>query len=135
MLTNEIMTQVRYSETDQMGIVYYTRYFEYFEIGRVSLLRSYGFPYSELESKFNCYLPVIEASAKYHNTAKFENELIIKTKIKEKPTVRLRFEYEIYCNEKLIADGFTKHPFLYGVTGKPGHPPDELKALFDVHFS
>jgi acyl-CoA thioester hydrolase len=118
-----------------MGIVYYSRYFEYFEIGRVSLLRANGFPYSELESKFHCFLPVIEATAKFHNAAKFEDELIIKTMVKEKPTARLRFDYEIYCNKKLITDGFTTHPFLNGVTCKPGHPPKELKALFDVHFS
>jgi acyl-CoA thioester hydrolase len=134
MLIDTISVEVRYAEVDQMEIVYYSRYFEYFEIGRLSLLRFYRFPYNEMESKYNCYLPVVETYAKFYNPAKLEDVLTIETKILEKPSVMLKFDYEISREETLIAKGYTTHVFLNGKTGKPGRPPIELKKLFDKNF-
>ena len=58
-LTTEI--RVRYAETDQMGVVYYSNYLVWFEIGRVELMRALGFSYRQLEQEFGCILPVDEA--------------------------------------------------------------------------
>ncbi|MBF0467187.1 MAG: acyl-CoA thioesterase [Nitrospirae bacterium] len=135
MLASNEQFRVRYSETDKMGIVYYSRYFEYFEIGRLSLLRAYGFPYSDMEMKYNCFLPVSETYAIYISAAKLENILTISTRVLEKPTVRIRFDYEI-SNEQaaILTKGYTVHPFMDGKTGKPGMPPAELMALFNANF-
>lgn len=135
MLSAREQVRVRYAETDQMGIVYYSRYFEYFEIGRISLLRSCGFPYNEMESKFDCYIPVVETYAKFLQPARLENVLTVETKILKKPTALLKFDYEIFSDDTLIAQGYTTHVFLNGKTRKPGRPPKELKELFDAHFS
>lgn len=134
MLSAREQIRVRYAETDQMGIVYYSRYFEYFEIGRLSLLRAYGFPYNEMESKHDCYLPVVETHAKFCHPAKLEDDLIIETKILERPSSILKFDYEIFRDETFIAKGYTTHVFLNGKTKKPGRPPKELKEFFDARF-
>jgi acyl-CoA thioester hydrolase len=134
MLTDEISIRVRYAETDQMRFVYYSRFFEYFEVGRLSLLRTCGFPLNEMESKYDCYLPVVETHAKFYHPARLEDVLTIETKILEKPTAILKFDYEILCEGTLIVKGYTTHVFLNGKTGKPGHPPIGLKELFDKNF-
>ncbi|MEW5950166.1 MAG: thioesterase family protein [Thermodesulfobacteriota bacterium] len=134
MIKNEESIRVRYSEVDQLRFVYYSRYFEYFEIGRLSLLRVCGFPYDEMESKLGCYLPVVETYAKFHQPAKLEDIITIGTKILQKPSIILRFDYEILCEGILITQGYTTHVFLNGKTGKPGRPPIGLKELFDKSF-
>src|SRR5262245_23887837 len=57
--------RVRYAETDQMGYVYYGRYAEFFEVGRVEALRAIGFPYRQLEEA-GVRLPVHDLHVKYH---------------------------------------------------------------------
>jgi len=134
MLSAREQLKVRYAETAQMGIVYYSRYFEYFEIGRLRLSRACGFPYNEMESKHNCYLPVVETHAKFYHSAKLEDDLTIETKILERPSAILKFDYEIFREETLIAKGYTTHVFLNSKIGKPGRPPVRLKELFDKKF-
>lgn len=134
MLSAREQIRVRYAETDQMKIVYYSRYFEYFEIGRRSLLTEYGFPYGEMESKLNCYLPVLDTYAKFIKSAKLEDELTIVTKVIEKPSVRIRFDHEILCGEKLLVTGYVTCVFFDGIKSKPTLPPDKLLELFNAHF-
>jgi acyl-CoA thioester hydrolase len=87
-----------------------------------------------MESKHNCYLPVVETYAKFYHPAKLEDDLTIETKILQKPSVILRFDYEILCEGSLITQGYTTHVFLNGKMGKPGRPPIGLKELFDTSF-
>ena len=134
MLNNTVNVSVRYSETDQLKVVYYSRYFEYFEIGRRSLLTAYGFPYSEMESKFNCYLPVLDTYAKFIKPAKLEDEITVVSKVLEKPSVRIRFDHEILCGEKLLVTGYVTCVFFDGITSRPSQPPNKLLELFNAHF-
>ena len=69
---------MRYAETDQMGIVYYANYFEWFEIGRTDLLRSAGWSYREMESE-GYALPVVEAHCDYRRPAKYDDEIEVRT--------------------------------------------------------
>jgi len=71
--------RVRYAETDQMGVVYYANYLVWFEIGRVELLRSLGFAYSQLEKEHGCILPVVEANCRYRAPARYDDEIVIET--------------------------------------------------------
>lgn len=87
-----------------------------------------------MESKHNCYLPVVETYAKFYHPAKLEDDLTIETKILERPSVILKLDYEIFREETLIAKGYTTHVFLNGKTGKPARPPIGLKELFDKKF-
>jgi len=112
-LTTEI--RVRYAETDQMGVVYYSNYLVWFEIGRVELMRALGFSYRQLEQEFGCILPVAEARCRYHASARYDDQLQIET---EPAVVRgslVKFAYKIWRKateeeeRKLLADGETTH--------------------------
>jgi acyl-CoA thioester hydrolase len=117
-----------------MGIVYYGRYFEFFEAGRNDMLRKIGYPYSGLEEN-NIALPVIETAAKYISTAKYDDEILIKTFLKQIPTVRIKIEYELFVNEKLIVTGYTVHSFVNFITLKPTRPPEDFVKLVKEKFT
>ena len=116
--------RVRYADTDQMKIVYYAKFFEYFEQGRSDLLRSIGLPYPEIE-EMGLLLPVIEAHANYKRAARYDELLQTVTFLREMPGARVRLEYEVFKdgeNENL-ADGYTIHAFVSAATGKPTRAP------------
>ena len=101
--------RVRYSETDQMGVVYHGNYFAWFEVGRVELLRQLGFNYAELESSEGCSLPVVEASCRYRRPARYDDQLQVQTTVKAIRGPILIFAYALYRGELLLADAETKH--------------------------
>jgi acyl-CoA thioester hydrolase len=108
MKCNEINVRVRYQETDQMGIVYYSNYFVFFEMGRIEFLRNLGISYAQLE-KENIFLAVVEAHCKYRAPAMFDDLLVVKTWLSKMKYARVEFCYEIRRRdeEKLIAEGST----------------------------
>ncbi|HFS67845.1 MAG TPA: acyl-CoA thioesterase [Flavobacteriia bacterium] len=130
MLTATTQIRVRYSETDQMGYVYYGNYAAYFEVARVELLRTYNISYKELESK-GIMLPVIKLEVNYHKPGKYDDLLTIKTSINKKPGVTIDFDFEIYNEQnELITTGFTKLVFIDMKRNRPTKPPKEILDLF-----
>jgi len=111
-----------------MGVVNNVRYFEYFEAGRNDFLRKLGLPYVDLE-KQNVGLPVIEAYAKYISSAKYDDVITIRTFLNQIPTVRIKIEYEIICNERTIVTGFTVHSFVNYEKMKPIRPPEKIMEI------
>jgi len=111
-----------------MGVVNNVRYFEYFEAGRNDFLRKLGLPYVDLE-KQNVGLPVIEAYAKYISSAKYDDVITIRTFLNQIPTVRIKIEYEIICNERTIVTGFTVHSFVNYEKMKPIRPHEKIMEL------
>ena len=111
-----------------MGVVYYGRYYEYFEAGRNDMLRKLGYPYTELETK-NISLPVIESYCKYYSSAKYDDVIVIITSMKEVPKVRIKIDYEIYTTGDLVADGYTRHAFVDSKKMKPVRPPEQFIEL------
>lgn len=105
--------RVRYQETDQMGLVYNANYLTWFEIGRVEFLRDVGINYSFLEEA-GVYTAVTESYCKYINPARYDEEIIIKTKIKKLTKVKVVFEYSLYKkeDESLVANGHTVLAFV-----------------------
>jgi acyl-CoA thioester hydrolase len=130
MVSAEYNIRVLYAHTDKMGIVSNTRYLEYFEIGRVELLRKLGYPYKEMEDD-NIALPVIEVFCKYISPAYYDELITITAYLKEKPTVRIKIEYELFVKNKLIASGYTIHSFLNIKTFKPVRPSHKLLKLLE----
>lgn len=128
--------RVRYAETDQMNVVYYSNYFVFFESGRTELLRSIGLPYTELE-KMGYILPVIEANAKYFKSAAYDDLIDVITILKELPTARIKLEYEVRDNKtnELIAEGYTVHSFVLSETRKPTRPPSIFLKLLESAFT
>jgi acyl-CoA thioester hydrolase len=112
-MENSTTIRVRYKDTDQMGVVYNGNYFTWFEIGRVEFLRSLGIRYLDLE-KMGVYIAVAEAYCKYIRPAKYDDEVVIKTKIRRLTDVRLEFDYSLYRkeNNELLATGYTVHAFV-----------------------
>ncbi len=101
--------RVRYSETDQMGVVYHGNYFAWFETGRVELMRELGFSYRELEAEEDCVLPVVEATCRYRRPARFDDALELQTTVKALRGPIVVFNYALYCDGILLAEGETKH--------------------------
>jgi acyl-CoA thioester hydrolase len=131
MYSFETKIRVRYGETDQMSFVYYGVYAQYYEVGRVELLRSLGITYKELEES-GYALPVVNLQIKYNKPAYYDDELIIRTTIKEMPSARITFYYEtINSKGELLNTGEVVLVFMDKKTGKPCLSPtivlDKLK--------
>lgn len=123
-IKNSTTIRVRYADTDAMKIVYYGKYFEYFEEGRSELLRSVGFPYTEIE-KQGIFIAVVEAYAKYRRSAHYDDLLTIETSVSEMPVARIRIQYRIFLEgeSEPIVEGYTVHSFLSESTGRPTRAP------------
>ena len=128
MITSDVKIIVLYAHTDKMGIVNNSRYLEYFEMGRNTLLRELGYPYTQLE-KLDFGLPVIEVHAKYISTAIYDDIVVVKSILRDVPTVRVKIDYELYVGERLIVTGYTVHSFINMKTMKPAKPPRDFIEL------
>lgn len=112
-MESSAIVRVRYKDTDQMGVVYNGNYFTWFEVGRVELLRDIGISYKDLERR-GVFTAVAEAYCKYIKPARFDDEIIIKTRIRKLTETRIEFEYSLYRKEDelLLAKGYTPHVFV-----------------------
>jgi len=134
MISSRTAVRVRYADTDQMRMVYYGKFFEYFEQGRSDLLRDIGMPYPEIE-RLGYFLPVIEAYARYLHSARYDDLLTVTTMLKERPQVRVRIEYQVHNeHNELLAEGHTIHSFVRSETGKPARAPREFLDIVGRRF-
>ncbi len=122
--------RVRYAETDQMGVVYYANYLVWFEIGRTDLLRQNGWSYREMEVD-GYSLPVIDAQCAYKASAKYDDEIEVRTSGGMLSPVRVKFSYEVVraADRTVLATGSTVHATL-DRDGKPCRLPERVRALF-----
>tara|TARA_R110002072_G_scaffold133115_3_gene273565 strand:- start:1280 stop:1678 length:399 start_codon:yes stop_codon:yes gene_type:complete len=119
-------TRVRYSETDQMGVVYHGNYAQYFELGRTEWLRKLGVTYKDMENS-GIMLPVISLSCKFIKSAIYDDILTINTFLIKKPMVKIEFDYTITNqNDELICTGNSVLAFMNMETQKPTRCPDYL---------
>ena len=134
MIENRTIVRARFADTDKMGIVYYARYLEWFEVGRTELLRALGLPYTEIERN-GIILPVIEVFCKYRKPARYDQLIEIVSRVSDLPRSRIRIEYELFSEEgELLASGYTVHSFLGG-HGKPVRPPAMMLDKMRPYFS
>jgi acyl-CoA thioester hydrolase len=121
--------RVRYAETDKMGVVYYANYFVWFEVGRTDLLRESGWNYREMEID-GFALPVIEAHCTYRESAKYDDELEVRTSGTMLSPVRVRFTYEVVriADAATLATGTTVHATL-DRNGRPCRLPSRVRAV------
>ena len=99
MYAHDTQVRVRYGETDQMGYLYYGRYADYFEVGRVETIRSLGLTYKELEEVHGIWLPVVSLDIRYVRPAYYDELLTIRTEIRTLPDRHITFHCEVF-NEK-----------------------------------
>jgi acyl-CoA thioester hydrolase len=134
MISHNQTVRVRYGETDKMGYVYYGNYALYYEIGRNELMRTLDFPYSKIE-EMGVMLAISQMNCKYFKPAHYDDNLTIKSYVKSKPSVKIRFEHEIYNqNNELLNRGYTDLVFIDKVKKLPVRPPKTLSDLFDNYF-
>lgn len=120
----------RYSETDQMGVVYYGNYAAYFEVGRVELLRKLGISYAQLEAN-GTMLPVVHMSIDFKRGAKYDEEVQLETSMHELPTRKISFYHILRdMNGKTLVSGKVVLVFVDKITFKPKSCPEELASLF-----
>jgi acyl-CoA thioester hydrolase len=112
-----------------MGVVYYANYFVWFEVGRTDLLRHAGWSYCEMENH-GFALPVVEARCEYRQSARYDDELEIRTRGTMLSPVRVRFDYEVArsADDVVLADGHTVHASI-DPAGKPRRLPDRVRDI------
>jgi acyl-CoA thioester hydrolase len=129
------LIRVRYADTDKMGIVYYGKYFEYFEVARTEMLRASGLPYSEIEAA-GYGLPVLDASARYLRSAKYDDVLRITARMEASVNARLAIDYTVHLDGtgELVAEGSTTLGFVLSSTGRPARPPKIYSDAIQTHI-
>jgi acyl-CoA thioester hydrolase len=132
MLEHLSQIEVRYAETDMMGVVYHGSYLPWLEVARTALLAAEGLPYRELEAQ-GYFLPVIEVNLRYHKPARYADTVAIRAVIREKPALRLRIDYELFRGTEKLASGHTVHVFI-DKEGRPIRPPAAFSALVNSRF-
>jgi acyl-CoA thioester hydrolase len=108
---NETRLRVRYAETDQMGVVYHTNHFIWFEVGRVELMRQMGFSYRDIERNEGCFIAVAEAKCQYRAPVFYDEEVVVRTWLKSVRESVIVFSYELLRpgTDALLAEGETLH--------------------------
>ncbi len=111
MSVSQTRIRVRYAETDQMGVVYHSNHFIWFEVGRVELLRQMGFSYRDMESQDNCFIAVAEAKCRYRAPARYDDEVLVRTELLNVRDSVVHFGYELrrVNDGLLLAEGETTH--------------------------
>jgi len=131
MLETETRFRVRYAETDQMGVVYYANYLVWMELGRVEFCRSAGIRYKDMEMNDGVLLAVAEANCRYLFPARYDEEILVKTRVKQAGSRMVRFAYEMWEVEsgRKLATGETVHIFC-GRDMRPLKLPEKYLGLF-----
>ena len=133
MNSHETTLRVRYAETDQMGVVYYSNYLVWMEVGRVEYCKSVGGRYRDMEDADGVLLAVVEARCRYVSPARYDEEVVVKTWIEAAAPRMVRFGYEMReaSANRTLATGETKHIFC-GRDMKPAKLPPKYFPLFGI---
>ena len=129
MKDHQVQVRVRYSETDQMGVVYHGNYIPYFEIGRVEWLRNKGVSYKKMEES-GIGLPIVNMNINYKKSAVYDELLTVHTVFKNQTSVKIEFDCAIYNDDKeLLTTAQFLLVFISLKTGKPIAPPEYILEL------
>jgi len=133
MPAHETRLRVRYAETDQMGVAYYSNYFVWMEVGRVEYCRAAGLRYRDLEEQDGVLLTVVEANCRYLSPARYDEEVIVNTWVGRAHARMVEFRYEMRqaADGRLIATGWTKHLFC-DPQMRPTRLPVKYRPLFGI---
>ena len=133
--SHDTQLRVRYGETDQMGYLYYGRYAEYFEVGRVETIRSLGMTYKELEDNHGIWLPVVSMDMRFVRPAYYDDLITIHTEIRKLPDAYVTFHCELFNEKrKLINAGTVRLCFFKASEKKVVQAPDLLLEKLQPYF-
>ena len=135
MLTTTFYKRVRYGETDQMGYLYYGNYAQYYEIGRVEMIRSLGLTYRQLEMDLGILMPVMNLNMRFVRPAYYDELIRIETTLRQLPDMFITFHVELYNEkEELVNGGSVKLCFVEAKTGNTVPTPDILSDKLKPYF-
>ena len=136
MFQSEVQIRVRYSETDQMGYVYYGNFAAYYEVARTEAFRKLGISYKEME-KEGIIMPVLEMRTKYIRPARYDDLLTVKVQVKSKPHgTRILFHYDVLNEaQELLNVGETTLVFVDVKTGRPIALPQSILTQLDSYYN
>lgn len=128
---NQTRIRVRYAETDQMGVVYHSNHFIWFEVGRVELLRQLGFSYKTMETEDDCFIAVVDARCRYKAPVHYDDEVVVRTYLKLVREKVIHFGYELVRADsgELLAEGETTH-IVANAQMKPRRLPEKYMKIF-----
>ena len=128
---NETRLRVRYAETDQMGVVYHSNHLIWFEVGRVELMRQMGFSYRDMEREDGLFIAVAEVKCRYRAPVYYDEEVVIKTRLKTVRESVVIFSYELARPDggTLLAEGETTH-IVTDAKMKVAALPDKYLTVF-----
>lgn len=130
-MRSELTLDVRYYETDQMGIVHHSNYIRYFECGRLDLLEKVGLPLHVIE-KTGVMLPVISVDCRYKTPAKLGDRLKVVTSIDSVPMAKLHIRNEVYNqNDVLLCEGNVVLGFIDSTSRRPVRCPKSLSSIIE----
>jgi len=120
--------RVRFAETDAMQVVYYAEYFVWFEVARTELFRAIGMPYSVISRERGFHTPVVQAHADYKASARYDDEVSVRTWVSKVGTSSVRLDYEVFKHpgKELLCTGHTVHVLL-GEDGRAKALPADIK--------
>lgn len=134
MFTHQTTIRVRYAETDKMGFVYYGQYATYLEVGRVEALRSLGIRYSSLEES-GILMPVTDYHIRYKKPARYDETILIETRIEKLPSTRINFHYSMHNeNNELLSYAETELVFIRYSDNKPVRVPSMIIEALINYF-
>lgn len=135
MLKSELFLDVRYYETDQMGIVHHSNYIRYFECGRTAMLKELGLPIERIEEA-GVMLPVVSVECRYKTPAVLGDTLRIVSSVDEVPRARLVIRNEVYNpSDQLVCEGSVTLGFIDSNTRRPVRCPEMLVKIFEEHIN
>lgn len=130
-IITKTLLKVRYSETDQMGVVHHGNYAQYLELARIDWLSRLGVSYKSMEES-GVMLPVFKIDFKFMKSAYFDDELTIKTILKKNPTASIVFDFEVYNqNQELLTIASSTLVFVNSATRKPILCPSYLIKIIE----
>jgi len=135
MYFHEVQIRVRYGETDQMGYLYYGNYAQYFEAGRVEMIRSLGVTYKELEELHGIWLPVVSLDMRFVRPAYYDELLTVRSELRELPGEYITFHVEVFNErKKLVNAGRVRLRFFDAKTKKVVEAPELLLEKLRPYF-
>ena len=135
MFSFETKIRIRYADTDQMGFMYYGNYAAMYEVARTEMLRSLGMTYKSMEED-GVMMPVLELKCKYLKPALYDDEIVVKVIIEEKPGVRIVFKYELFNQNKVLINlGETTLVFVDIEKNRPCMAPKNFLQKIESYFS
>lgn len=136
MFSSETNVRVRYAETDQMGVVYHSNYFPYFESARAEAIRELGHTYADME-KMGVIMPVVDVHCRYLRPARYDDLLTIRTTLRELPLHhKIEFHHDVYnaSGEHLVSGKVTLY-FMEAKGMKRTVMPQPLREKLQPFFS